>query len=922
MRALLHATATGLSCAALLIGGGARADEDRSTEVWLREGANISVSATPAGDHFVFGLVGRVWTLDPVDGFATQLSEDDEWTRGPVLSPDGSLIAYETIRDGFHQIMVRDASGEMPRQITFGAVNHRSPSWSPAGPARPLDEHRLIMSSDRGGHYGIWEIDVDTLELQQLTFASSDEREPAWNADGTRIAYVTDTPAGSAIYAVKPGEQPQLLLKERARIRAPAWRPGGGLLTYVRQLKGENQLRMLILSQPTITKPISHGENAFPYPVYWFDRSRFLYTADGQIRRRSFGERNAEPVAFNARLELAPEPWSRRPLSLDEDDNQPVTGSNGRSVAADGRSVLATLGDLWEIGPDGALIRQLTNDPYVDAQPALSPDGTKLAFVSDRGGSLQVWLTDLDTMRTRRLTREHGIALYPEWTEAGAAIEYAAAPHVAATKLVSRRIDVASGRIETAGDAAIGRDEVSPPEDDGHGDVVIPLTWRPFAVSGRRIIRAGRIFDGIGPGYLTGHEIVIDGDRITAVRPWTEDEDAGPDDSDDADVEIVDAREQTVIPGLIDMSIRQSRIADERLGRKYLAYGVTTIREAVTNPAEAIERRESWGSGRRMGPRLLMSSTPCADAPDGFVVRPVLEPAVAQPAFRTRINAAIDRGSVSIGVCRSLNAGTRVDVIATVHARGLSTMTGEVFPDVLLGADETRLPPPELAGYQDFATVTGALGTTVTSNLAATGLALLVHRGDLTTGWQYRQLFTRAEQEWHALGWRLAETDPEELRIKNRALSRGLTAAVARGARVVAGSDAPLVPPGMGLHAELRLLTDAGLQPFQVLRMATDDAGRALGAADRLGIIRPGAIADLVIVDGDPLMDIRDAAHVSMTIAGGRAYTRSELSQSGNRPASVGNLYNFIDGDRHKPLISVGNAYTPRSSARPAKRIR
>ncbi len=885
MRALLHATVAGISLAGLPLPGNPTAgDPAEPAEVWLREGADLSVSATPDGEHIVFGLVARAWALDPADGFATQLSEDDELARGPALSPDGKLLAYETIRDGYHQIIVRNADGSMPRQVTFGRFNHRSPMWSRSSPARPFAGNRLIMSSDRGGRYGVWEIDVDTLDLQQLTFASHDEHEPAWNDDGTRIAYVTETPGGTALYVAAPGGQPELLLEEKARIRAPAWRPGGGLLTYVRQAHGKSQLRMLLLSDPAITKPITHGENVFPYPARWLGRSRFLYTADGQIRRRLFGEREAETIAFNARIEVASHDWTARPLVIAPDGNRPVTGSNGHSVAGDGRHILATLGDLWVVRADGTLLRQLTNDPYVDAQPAWSPDGGTVAFVSDRGGSLQVWLHDLESAAARPLTREHGVALEPRWAADGASIEYLAAAHPAAADAIRKRIDVESGRVEVIDTAGGDAAAYGPPGQDS--GAAIPLTWRPLAGGGRKIVRAGRVFDGMGSAYATEQEIVIDGDRITAIRPWD------PTTESDDDVDIIDAADQTVLPGLIDMSVRQARIGDERLGRKYLAYGVTTIREAITNPAEAAERRESWDSGRRIGPRLLTTSTPCSDAPGGFIVRPVLQPAVAQRDFRMRINDAIERGSVSVGVCQSLNISARVDLIATVHGRGLPAMTATTFPDVLLGANETRPPAPASAGYDDFALVTGTLGTTVTSNLAALGLPLLVSRGELLTGWQYRELFTRAEQEWYARAWDLADEDLMERKLEAGVVGRGLVDALARGARVVVGSDAPTVPPGLSLHAELRLLADAGLQPFQVLWMATRDPGRALGAGDRLGVIRPGAIADLIIVDGDPLVDIRDAARISMTIRGGHPYPRRELSSPGNRPASVGNLYN------------------------------
>ena len=106
------------------------------------------------------------------------------------------------------------------------------------------------------------------------------------------------------------------------------------------------------------------------------------------------------------------------------------------------------------------------------------------------------------------------------------------------------------------------------------------------------------------------------------------------------------------------------------------------------------------------------------------------------------------------------------------------------------------------------------------------------------------------------------------------------------------GSDAPVTPAGLGLHAELRLLAQAGLQTFQILRMATLDAGRALGEGDQLGAIRAGYLADLVIIDGDPLGDIRAITNVTMTMIRGRPYSRRELSEPGGRPASVGNFYN------------------------------
>ena len=863
MRILLHATILGLTGTGLLAPG-ASAVADMS-EIRLTRGAGITATAAADGQLAAFGLAGRIWTMNPTDGLATQISADDELAQRPVLSNDGQWVAYEIRRDGFEQIMVRKVDGSEPRQVTFGKFDHRSPAWTPTGSLDGAvgESRRLTMSANRGGHFAAWEIDLDTLDLRKLTPGGGEERDPAWNRDGTQLAYVTDTAHGTALYAIAPGGKERKLLEERAQIRSPAWRPGGGLITYVREANGERQLRMLLLSSPAITKPISRFENVYPHPVAWLDRTTFLYTANGQIRRRRFGERNAEPVAFEARIAVERYAWTQREPELTASDSRTAVGHNGISHADDGTVFVAALGDLWEVDADGRLRRQLTNDPYVDAMPALSPDERSLAFVSDRGGSLQVWRLDLESKRVRQLTQENGVALNPRWVDGGTAIEYAAAAHAAAPLFTSKRMPVKGSSAVTAVTSATNA------RNNGNAPPVLPLTWQQFVPQGRRIIRAGRIFDGLGPGYLIEHEIVIEGDRIVAVRPWTNDGDSGG----DGDADIIDARSRTVLPGLIDMSITQARLGDERLGRKYLGYGVTTIREAVTHPEEAIERRESWSSGRRIGPRLLLASGPCSEA-------------------SADIDAALGYDTVSIGICHSDGEDDRAAMIAAIHAAGVSARAGEPLPDILLGANEARLPSSYLAGNEHFAIVAGQLGTTVTSNLAPIGLPLLINDGELTGSWQYQELFTHAEHRWYEGGWKLRDTDRRRRRNALRARTGVLTAAVGGGARLVIGSDAPLVPPGLGLHAELRLLTEAGLQPFEVLRMATLDAGRALGARDRLGIIKPGAFADLVIVDGDPLRNVRDAAKVWATIAGGRPYTRRELSARGVRPRSVGKLYN------------------------------
>jgi imidazolonepropionase-like amidohydrolase len=100
---------------------------------------------------------------------------------------------------------------------------------------------------------------------------------------------------------------------------------------------------------------------------------------------------------------------------------------------------------------------------------------------------------------------------------------------------------------------------------------------------------------------------------------------------------------------------------------------------------------------------------------------------------------------------------------------------------------------------------------------------------------------------------------------------------------LIAGSDAgnPLVTQGPGLHRELRLWVEVGIKPTVALKAATSGAARALRAGHRIGLIKPGFEANLLLVEGNPLEDISATERIALVLfRGGRV----------NRPA-------LLDGD-------------------------
>jgi hypothetical protein len=94
------------------------------------------------------------------------------------------------------------------------------------------------------------------------------------------------------------------------------------------------------------------------------------------------------------------------------------------------------------------------------------------------------------------------------------------------------------------------------------------------------------------------------------------------------------------------------------------------------------------------------------------------------------------------------------------------------------------------------------------------------------------------------------------------------------GVRLLAGTDMPqaFIYPGFSLHDELALLVRSGLTPLEALRAATYNPAEYFGSLDSLGTVAQGKIADLVLLDADPLLDIRNTRRISVVIANGRVF--------------------------------------------------
>jgi imidazolonepropionase-like amidohydrolase len=116
-------------------------------------------------------------------------------------------------------------------------------------------------------------------------------------------------------------------------------------------------------------------------------------------------------------------------------------------------------------------------------------------------------------------------------------------------------------------------------------------------------------------------------------------------------------------------------------------------------------------------------------------------------------------------------------------------------------------------------------------------------------------------------------------------LLAGVGAAHERGVRLLAGTDVPVCPEcftGASLHWELELMVRAGLTPLEVLRIATLDAAAVVGAEHDLGSLEVGKLADIVLLDANPLEDIKNTQSIWRVIKGGSVFDPDELRPNRN----------------------------------------
>ncbi|MFJ9844843.1 amidohydrolase family protein [Kitasatospora sp. NPDC101155] len=487
-----------------------------------------------------------------------------------------------------------------------------------------------------------------------------------------------------------------------------------------------------------------------------------------------------------------------------------------------------------------------------DSGPVWSPDGKWLALVVESA----LWVLPVEPDGTpareaRRITVE--AADHPSWSGDSA-----------------RLLHLSNGQLRLTGL-------------DGADRRTVPLPLRTARALPPRSdvtrIHAARLWDGTGENVREDVDIVVSGNRITAVEPHR----PGARRSGER---LVDATGCTVLPGLWDSHTHPyQNTYGGRQSRLMLAYGITGTASMGGFAYEQARIRESVDAGVMDGPRFLTTG----ELLDGSRVAYSMGRAhrTADGVRRSLERAeALDYDFVKTYV--RAPGWIMAEAARTAHERlGVPAGSHLLTPGAQVGQDlTTHLSATQRQEYGRAVSPTGRAYQDVHEIYRGGDFAIIITPfsaayllGDDPTLAQDARV-TTLMPPWDAAGvQRQAATAPTEAQRRAVRMETDVYRRIlADGGSLALGTDCPITPVGLHLHLGLRALHQyAGLSPAQALRTATVAPARLFGVQDDLGTVEPGKLADLTVVDGDPFRDFTDLVRTSWVMRDGVVYRRADL---------------------------------------------
>ncbi|MEE4360836.1 MAG: LpqB family beta-propeller domain-containing protein [Pseudomonadales bacterium] len=875
---------------------------DAHEPVWSPDGSLIAFYAFAENGFSVF-------TMEPDGSRLQRRTSQDFDARYPAWSADGRTLFYSADAEGGYALQALDLETgtvealtdpsktgyEMPDTPYFrGAGNAVYPTPSPDGRALAFvidgPQDQLLVRASGGTQRMLLERDL--------------LGAPAWTRDGSAL-YVVALSEGAATLlrvALADGAVTELV---SGRDLFP-FRPdvgADGSLVYtadgqiVHHATPEAEPRALPFSATVSLARVPYERRSYDFadpatqrargiidPVLSPNGDQLVYAALGDLWTADLPAGDLRRLTDDDHIDLSPafspdgtqlvwvsdrsgkaELWmmsledghSEQLTDLPEPVNVPVFSPDGRSVAflrdAFTSVFLGATVEVLDLGSGS--MRSVSPPMFGPSAPAWSPDGSTLA-VFHRAPSNSRFREGVNVVRLldagekgpgRFVSPVSGESLgrrqfnRPAWSREGEFVyRFDGALWIAS-------LDAEGSFSEARRIADVGEN----PSWSADGDKLVYLeggllrvfdrttgqtqrldlepSWGQHLPDRRFTLRASDVFDGDKRWPKGDYAVRIEDGVIAAVGPF---------EAADASEEVIDVRGRFLMPGLIESHTHQSISQGKALGRLFLCHGITTVRETGDDPYHAVERREAQAAGRRAGPRVFTAGPLNEGARVSYGVSDTIG-SLGAVAVSARLSEAMGLDLYKSYVRQDYRVQRRA--IELAHLQGIPVTSHELYPAVANGID-----------YMEH------LGAT-----SRRGFSLKQSR----LGWAYQDVIELINRSGVVVVPTIAMTERP---------GRDMTPAFetlrridAGGGHFVAGTDSPFIAHAKALQRELELYAEAGIAPTRVLRAATADAAEALGAGGMLGRIAPGHMADLLVLDADPLTDMEGIRAVDQVFQNG-----------------------------------------------------
>jgi amidohydrolase family protein len=431
------------------------------------------------------------------------------------------------------------------------------------------------------------------------------------------------------------------------------------------------------------------------------------------------------------------------------------------------------------------------------------------------------------------------------------------------------------------------------------------------------------VIDATGAPAQPNMTVVIKGDRITALGR------TGRVHAPKRAL-VVDATGRFLIPGLWDMHVHFTEI--ERSFPLFIANGVTGVRNMGGELDDLLHWRAEVTSGKLLGPRVLMCG-PIVDGPQPAAHGPTIVVGTAVQGRQT-VDMLKQRGADCVKVYDRLTRDAYLAIIdqakkdglpvvghvpesmTTMEASAAGQKSIEHLGSTLQGCstieDELRrleaAPMPSGGDFSEFPRRIAARGERMLDTYDEQKAKRLFADFVKNRTWQVPTLVTKraltfvddfdrngderlkyipqSERKWWSpqQNFLLRYRTPEYIVYSKRLFQKELELVGAMhraGVPLMTGTDLsiPYIFAGFSLHDELELFVSAGLTPMEALQTATRNPAKFLGKLDTLGTVERGKIADLVVLDANPLEDIKNTQRIDAVVVNGRYLSKSQLRQ-------------------------------------------